>query len=103
MTKKYDKKDCEVCKWKLKLLTIWLQTIPIPHFPQDKVACPLITIISAGAPVNTVNVVDGETVPVRYPWGTDQETSFDVVTLNRATRTIYCTRVGAGEDREISY
>lgn len=66
-------------------------------------ACPLITIISAGAPVNTVNVVDGETVPVRYPWGTDQETSFDVVTINRTTRTIYCTRVGAGEDREISY
>lgn len=66
-------------------------------------ACPLITIISAGAPVNTVNLADGESAPVRYPWGTDQETSFDIVTINRETRTIYCTRVGAGEDREVSF
>lgn len=58
--------------------------------------CPLITIISAGAPVNT-----GE-APERI-FDTDTETSFDVVTINRKTRTIYCTRIGAGEDRVIPY
>lgn len=71
------------------------------HVHQDTVdtttlACPLITIISAGAQVN-----DGE-VPVRT-MGSDTETSFDIVTINRKTRTIYCTRVGAGEDRKIQY
>ena len=35
--------------------------------------------------------------------GTDQETALDVVTINKETRTINCTRVGAGSDREISY
>lgn len=58
--------------------------------------CPLITIISAGAPVN-IGVAPERT------FGTDQETSFDVVTINRKTRTIHCTRVGAGEDRVIPY
>ena len=69
----------------------------------ETLACPLITIIAAGAPVNTVNLAEGEVPPVRYPWGTDQETSFDIVTINRVTRKIYCTRVGAGSDREVSY
>ena len=58
--------------------------------------CPLITIISAGASVNW-----GEE-PERT-FNTDTETSFDIVTINRKTRTIYCTRVGAGEDRKIEY
>lgn len=58
--------------------------------------CPVITVISAGAPVNS-----GEN-PTRE-FGTDTETSFDVVTINRKTRTIYCTRVGAGEDRVVKY
>ena len=61
---------------------------------------PIITIIAAGAPINDHL---GYTGPVRYPWGTDQETSFDIVTINKSTRTIYCTRVGAGEDRQFSY
>ncbi|MBQ7345255.1 MAG: metallophosphoesterase, partial [Oscillospiraceae bacterium] len=65
-------------------------------------ACPLITIMAAGAPVNEVNLAEGEAAPTRT-FGTDTETSFDVVTINRATRTIYCTRVGAGEDRVVSY
>lgn len=77
------------------------------HIHWDKVdtttlACPLVTIISAGASVNESQLGDGEVVPTRT-FGTDTETSFDIVTINRATRTIYCTRVGAGEDREISY
>lgn len=71
------------------------------HVHQDTVdtttlACPLITIISAGAQVNAGEIPDRQ-------FGTDTETSFDVVTINRKTRTIYCTRVGAGEDREIKY
>lgn len=35
--------------------------------------------------------------------GTDQETAFDVVVVNRKTRNIHCVRCGAGEDRTISY
>ena len=71
------------------------------HVHQDTIdtttlACPLITIISAGAQVNAGAIPD-------RTFGTDTETSFDVVTINRATRTIYCTRVGAGKDREIKY
>ncbi len=62
-------------------------------------ACPLLTILSAGASANEPYKDDA---PTRTA-GTDTETSFDVVTINRATRTIYCTRVGAGSDREISY
>ena len=71
------------------------------HVHQDTIdtttlACPLITIIAAGAEVNF-----GE-APERT-FGTDTETSFDVVTINKKTRTIYCTRVGAGKDRAIKY
>lgn len=71
------------------------------HIHQDTVdlttlSCPLITILAAGAPVN-----EGEN-PERN-FGTDTETSFDVVTINRQTRTIHCTRVGSGEDRVIPY
>lgn len=35
--------------------------------------------------------------------GTVTEQSFDVFTVNRATRKIYATKIGAGIDREISY
>lgn len=35
--------------------------------------------------------------------GTDQETAFDVVVVNRQTRKIHCIRCGAGEDRTITY
>lgn len=35
--------------------------------------------------------------------GTVTEQSFDVFTVNRATRTIYATKIGAGSDRVISY
>lgn len=35
--------------------------------------------------------------------GTDQETAFDVVVINRKTRKIQCVRCGAGEDRTITY
>lgn len=62
-------------------------------------ACPILTILAAGAAPNEPYAED---VPERIS-GTDTETSFDVVTINKKTRTIYCTRVGAGEDREIQY
>ena len=65
----------------------------------ETLACPLITILSAGAPANEP-YKDEE--PEREV-GTDTETSFDVVTINRKIRKIYCTRVGAGQDRVISY
>lgn len=35
--------------------------------------------------------------------GTDQETAFDVVVVNRKTRKIHCVRCGAGDDRVITY
>jgi hypothetical protein len=61
--------------------------------------CPIVTILAAGS---TANEPYAETAPTRTA-GTDTETNFDVVTVNRATRKIYCTRVGAGTDREITY
>ena len=71
------------------------------HVHQDTIdtttlACPIITIMAAGAQVN-----EGEALKRKF--GTDTETSFDVVTINRKTRTINCTRVGAGKDRTIKY
>lgn len=77
------------------------------HVHWDKIitttmACPLITILSAGAPANAHQMEEGEVEPIRTP-GTATETSFDVVTINRATRTIHCTRIGAGSDRVINY
>lgn len=35
--------------------------------------------------------------------GTTTEQSFDVFTVNKATRTIYATKIGAGDNRTISY
>ena len=35
--------------------------------------------------------------------GTTTEQSFDVFTVNKATRTIHATKIGAGADRTISY
>ena len=77
------------------------------HIHWDKIdtttmACPIIRILSAGAPENTNKMEEGEVAPIRTK-GTDTETSFDVVTINRATRTIYCTRLGGGDDRSVQY
>ena len=62
-------------------------------------ARPIITILSAGADPNEPYV---STSPTRT-FGTDTETSFDIVTINKETRTIYLTRVGAGSDRVVKY
>lgn len=64
-------------------------------------SCPLITIVAAGAAANEWYEL-AEIAPQRV-LQTDTETSFDVVTINRKLRTIYCTRIGAGEDRTIKY
>jgi hypothetical protein len=71
------------------------------HIHQDTIdtttmACPLITTLSAGAAANYGDA------PERTP-GTDTETSFDIVTIDRDERMIYCTRIGAGEDRKVNY
>lgn len=59
--------------------------------------CPLITITAGGADTNNNKPA------YNRPFGTSLETSFDVVTINRATKMIYCTRMGAGSDRSVSY
>lgn len=59
--------------------------------------CPIITITATGASENEGNP------NYNRPFGTDEEMSFDVVSINRATKMIYCTRVGAGVDRAVSY
>lgn len=59
--------------------------------------CPILTIVAAGAGAN-----EGHKTYNR-PFGTGKETSFDVVTINRTTNKIHCTRVGAGSDRVVSY
>ena len=77
------------------------------HVHWDKIdtttmSCPIITIISAGSSANEWDIPEGAVSPIRT-FGTNTETSFDVVTINKNTRKIYCTRVGAGTDREINY
>lgn len=42
------------------------------------------------------------TLPTRTA-GTITEQAFDVVTIDRTAKTIFCTRIGAGEDRTITY
>lgn len=58
-------------------------------------ACPLLTILSAGA---SANEAYKESAPTRED-ETETETSFDVVIINRASRTIRCIRIGAGDNR----
>ena len=56
-------------------------------------------------PIVTVTTCSGQKLKDGYArtYGTDTETALDVVTINKNTRTIYCTRVGVGSDREIGY
>ena len=56
-----------------------------------------IGITTAGADVRGDNV-NFERVP-----NTATETALDIVTIDRNAKKIYCTRLGAGADREISY
>lgn len=56
-------------------------------------------------PIITVTTCSGQKLKDGYArtFGTNTETAFDVVTINKKTRTIYCTRIGVGSDREIGY
>lgn len=72
----------------------------VGHIHEDTIdtttlSCPILTIVSAGS--------TNEGAALERKKDRDTETSFDVVVINKATRTIYCTRVGAGDDREINY
>lgn len=57
---------------------------------------PMITITTAGADVRDQN-------PVERVVGTATETAMDIVSIDMETRNIYCTRIGAGADRSITY
>ena len=57
---------------------------------------PMITITTAGADVR-------DTDPVERVVGTATETAMDIVSIDMKSRTIYCTRLGAGGDRSITY
>ncbi len=59
-------------------------------------ACPSISITTAGGDVRDSDP------PTRTP-GTATETAMDIVTIDKAARTIYMTRLGAGGDRQVSY
>jgi hypothetical protein len=59
---------------------------------------PICTITCA---INTP--YDGTATDRTNAKGTDKETAIDIVSINKANRTIYMTRLGAGEDREVSY
>ena len=57
---------------------------------------PCISITTAGGDVRDSRMAE------RTP-GTATETAIDVVTLDKAARRIYMTRVGVGSDRVCSY
>ncbi len=59
-------------------------------------AVPCITITTAGADVRDENKEDRVD-------GTSSATAIDVVTIDKEKRTIHLTRLGVGEDREVTY
>lgn len=63
---------------------------------------PIITVLAAG---NGPRDEEGQNYFAGRAdaQGTDQETSFDVVVIDRETKTIYLNRVGEGEDRVTTY
>ena len=58
--------------------------------------CPIITITTAGSDVR-------DTDPPPREFGTSSETAVDIVTVDKTNRKIYLTRLGAGDDRVVSY
>ena len=58
---------------------------------------PVITVRCDAAEENTAEL------KAERAAGTTTEQSFDIFTVNRSTRTIHATKIGAGEDRVISY
>lgn len=71
------------------------------HIHKDSIdtttlSVPLLGITTAGGDVRDTNA------PTRTA-GTATETAMDVVTINKKTKTIYMSRLGAGSDRDIAY
>ncbi|MBQ3528427.1 MAG: metallophosphoesterase [Clostridia bacterium] len=62
----------------------------------ETLGIPCVTITTAGADVR-------DTDPPERVKGTDSETAIDIVTIDKAARKIYLTRLGVGEDRVIEY
>jgi hypothetical protein len=58
-----------------------------------------IPVIVTGTDSNRVE----DTPEYPYVLGTDQEQSFDVVTIDYNTKTIKCVRIGRGVDRTVNY
>lgn len=49
---------------------------------------------------DSLNVQSGEATKIK---GTDTEQAFDIFTINKETRTVNITRIGAGENRSFTY
>ena len=94
--------DVDFTSAKGEIIAIFAGHVHWDKVDTETMVRPIITIIAAGASVNENQMSEGEVAPTRTK-GTATETSFDVVTINKATRTIYCTRIGAGVDREVNY
>ncbi len=62
----------------------------------DSMVCPAVSVTTAGGDVRDENSTERII-------GTENETAFDIVTVDRAAGKIYMTRVGAGVDREVDY
>ncbi|MBR3952466.1 MAG: metallophosphoesterase, partial [Oscillospiraceae bacterium] len=63
---------------------------------------PIISVTSAGNANSSYEEGFGYPVTTRTN-GTDTETAFDIVCINKKTKTINTVRVGAGSDRSITY
>ncbi len=63
---------------------------------EDDLPCPIVTITTAGG--SPYDVDEGTRTA-----GTATETAIDIVSVNRATRTVQLTRLGIGADRSYTY
>lgn len=69
----------------------------------DTLPCPIIVTTTAGPLPTTSRPEAQDTEPAVRPYGTAEETAFDVVTVDTKNHIIYLTRVGFGSDRQVSY
>lgn len=60
------------------------------------------TLNSRGDKVGDSGLPDGATAPARV-LGTDSEDAWDIVTINKDTRSVDIVRYGAGDDREFTF
>ena len=62
----------------------------------DDLPCPIVVVTCAAD--STYDSTEADRTA-----GTATETAIDIVSINRATKTIHTTRLGVGSDREVSY